>query len=377
MAAKTLAIFASLAAVNAEMGTLEANCGPLFEDFKVKFGKNYKTEEEHITRKSVFCTQMKKADGLNKINPGVFGITKFSDQTEEEFSVLLGRKNKATEPKHTNVRMPKKVKTPAYVNWAEETGIVTPVKNQGQCGTCWAFSAAETIESAWAMAGNSPWEFSIQQIASCVTTCYGCGGGDTPDAYDYIMNSTATVGLSSAWSMPYVQSMTKSCSGTRCTESCSDLDVADIAADVFYAGPYAQISSYEYATPPCTGQCKSQDLQTLMDNVAISGPASVCVNAANWNAYTGGIMSSAACGGYAYRNLDHCVQLTGFNNEDPSAPYFIVRNSWATNWGEDGYIYLDASDNTCGVADEATFVTISNSQVGAVPRVLKALEGQL
>ena len=99
----------------------------------------------------------------------------------------------------------------------------------------------------------------------------------------------------------------------------------------------------------------------LAANLAVYGPASVCVNAANWGTYTGGVMTSDSCGGYAYSDLDHCVQLTGYNNQG-SEPYWIVRNSWATNWGENGYIYLAYDDNTCGIADEATFVTISNDQ---------------
>jgi C1A family cysteine protease len=73
-------------------------------------------------------------------------------------------------------------------------GKVTTVKNQGQCGSCWAFSAAEQVESAWAMAGNALWEFSPQQIASCTKNCFGCGGGDTPAAYNYI---NSTIGLGS------------------------------------------------------------------------------------------------------------------------------------------------------------------------------------
>lgn len=70
---------------------------------------------------------------------------------------------------------------------------MTPVKNQGQCGSCWAFSAAETVESQWAMNGNSVWEFSPQQIASCTTGVRGCGGGDTVAAYEYIMGLPAGV----------------------------------------------------------------------------------------------------------------------------------------------------------------------------------------
>lgn len=78
-------------------------------------------------------------------------------------------------------------------------------------------------------------------------------------------------------------------------------------------GPYATVTGYDYATPPCTGACAAQDLETLAENVLEYGPASICVNAASWNDYTGGILTAAACGGFAYSDLDHCVQLTGLN----------------------------------------------------------------
>ena len=82
-------------------------------------------------------------------------------------------------------------------------------------------------------------------------------------------------------------------------------------------------------------------------------PLSVCVNAANWNDYTGGVMTSKACGPMGAMYQDHCVMATGFNVTAPT-PYWIVRNSWASTWGEEGYIYLEMAKNTCGLADDAT-----------------------
>merc|ERR1712110_694582 len=82
-------------------------------------------------------------------------------------------------------------------------------------------------------------------------------------------------------------------------------------------------------------------------------PVSVCVNAGAWNAYTGGVMTSAACGSMGADYQDHCVMATGFNTT-ASTPYWIVRNSWSSQWGEEGYIYLEMAENTCGLADDAT-----------------------
>merc|ERR1711904_470416 len=82
-------------------------------------------------------------------------------------------------------------------------------------------------------------------------------------------------------------------------------------------------------------------------------PLSVCVNAGVWNDYTGGVMTANACGSMGADSQDHCVMATGFNTTAPT-PYWIVRNSWASTWGESGYIYLEMAQNTCGLADDAT-----------------------
>jgi len=335
----------------------EENSASLFNDFKVKFGRKYSSVDEENKRFAIFTESMKRVDAKNIANGHAsFGVTKFSDKTFEEFSVLLGRKGHGKASTNVNVRKPKKmgVSSSSAVDWADY-GKVTPVKNQGQCGSCWAFSAAEQVESAWAMAGNALWEFSPQQIASCTPGCLGCGGGDTTAAYDYI---NSTVGLGSAWFAPYIQSMYTACNGPRCTESCSSIPVSVLPTEVSLTGPYATVTGYDYATPPCTGPCTTQDLDTLSANVLEYGPVSVCVNAASWNDYTGGILTAAACGGMAYNDLDHCVQLTGLN---ATAGYWLVKNSWATNWGIDGYLHLEYGANTCGLADEATFVNLGNA----------------
>lgn len=332
----------------------------------MKFRKVYSSEAEELKRRDIFFESMKRVDEKNAINghPS-FGVTKFSDLTEEEFtSTFLTRKNNGYQPKDIKVRDPNETRkrkslaadTPKDINW-KEYGKVTPVKNQGQCGSCWAFSATEAVEAAWSMEGNALWEFSPQQIASCVDDCNGCGGGDTIYAYEYLMNGS--VPLASAWYAPYTQSMYESCNGKRCTESCTDLNVEGIKVHSSQGGPYALVSGYEYATPPCYGTCEKQDMSLLAENVATSGPASICVNAASWNDYVGGVLTQAACGKYSYLSVDHCVALTGYNTS-ASTPYWIVKNSWATDWGEDGYVYLEYPLNTCALGDEATFVTLGN-----------------
>jgi hypothetical protein len=170
-----------------------------------------------------------------------------------------------------------------------------------------------------------------------------------------------TWGVASGAMDPYRQSMYESCVGPLCTEECTvkgqGTNITDMYKYESLTGYYVGISDFTYATPACTDTCADQNLATLNTNVAATGPASICVNAGAWNDYVGGVMTTAACGGYAYDDLDHCVQLTGFDLT-ATQPYYIVRNSWATNWGNDGYIYLSSAGNTCGLADEATFVDV-------------------
>ena len=147
----------------------------------------------------------------------------------------------------------------------------------------------------------------------------------------------------------------------RCTEACSDLSVNTALTQQNLAGVYATISAFNYAIPTCTDACANQNLAGLANYVAASGTAAICVNAGNWNSYTGGVMTVSECGGYAASDLDHCVHLVGYNST-ASSPYWIVKNSWSTDWGESGYIYLQFDANTCGLANEAMYVTIQNGQ---------------
>merc|ERR1711904_674855 len=133
------------------------------------------------------------------------------------------------------------------------------------------------------------------------------------------------------------------------------------------SGSYAQVSGYSYAVKPCTqGACAHQDLKGLAAALE-NTPLSVCVNAGGWNDYTGGVLTSAACGSMAADAQDHCVMAVGFNST-ATTPYWIVRNSWATTWGEQGYIYLEMAKNTCGLADDATIpdVTVDLSEQEAL-----------
>merc|ERR1719235_2321110 len=145
------------------------------------------------------------------------------------------------------------------------------------------------------------------------------------------------------------------------------------------SGSYAQVSGYSYAVKPCTeGACTDQDLNKLAAALETT-PISVCVNAGTWNDYTGGVLTSRACGSMAADEQDHCVMAVGFNTTAPT-PYWIVRNSWASTWGEEGYIYLEMAKNTCGLADDATIphvkLDLSDEQAAKAATLREAMYQQ-
>ena len=370
---KVFCLIAVLATVSA---SFHLACHDHFEAFKEKHRVTYEDDAEHLKRRDIFCARMKEVDDLNAKAPGknVFGVTKFSDRTFEEFSVLLGRKGRATPVSEEKLKQTRPLTgkkhhklsatTSGTVDWTA-SGMTTPVKNQGQCGSCWAHSVTEQIESEFMLAGNAPWPFSVQQVTSCVKKCFGCGGGDTPAGYEYIMSLPKGQGLGSDSFAPYVQSMTEQCLGKRCTEDCDNIDLKTLETKSSLTGYYATVDDYSYAVEGCTDGCASQNMTGLAAAIAEHGPASICVNAANWASYAGNgaVMTVDQCGGFGYDDLDHCVQLTGYN-ADADTPYWMVRNSWSTDWGNDGYIYLEFSDNAnpCGIADEATFVQLGSTK---------------
>jgi len=268
---------------------------------------------------------LKRIEEKNTIRGAQYGVTKFSDMTPEEFkkTILMSNPIHPRNPTAEEILPTKVNAVPNFLDWREK-GAVTPVKNQEQCGSCWAFSTVENIESMWILAGkgtNETVDLSPQQVVDCDDSDMGCEGGDPPTAFEYIISAG---GLDSESSYPYIGE----------DENCQ-FKSNDVAA---------KITSWQYAT---TWYSET----TLQQNLVGWGPLSICVDAESWQDYTKGVMTWEEC---AWVNiLDHCVQLVGYNSTAAS-PYWIVRNSWGTDWGVNGYIYLQMWEDTCGISHEAT-----------------------
>eukprot|EP00931_Biecheleriopsis_adriatica_P005729 TRINITY_DN107207_c0_g1_i1.p1 TRINITY_DN107207_c0_g1~~TRINITY_DN107207_c0_g1_i1.p1 ORF type:complete len:395 (+),score=100.80 TRINITY_DN107207_c0_g1_i1:81-1265(+) len=339
-------------AASAEVNAKALN-DPEWERFKKQYKKSYASAEEEAERYSLFLATKERVEALNVVNgEPVFGITWMADRHDEEKYKKGLKKPQGFVPTAPVKRFaaPRGAKS---VDW-RLTEAVTPIKNQGQCGSCWAFSATEAIESQLILASGGKYDMALspQQIASCSPAtgqygCQGCNGGFTEGAYEYLKT---VPGLANSFYIPYEQSLTETTPTMPCpTQKVQQLD----GALEQLQGGYAAVTGYHYAVEPCTqGACTNQNLKGLAAALEES-PISVCVNAGVWNDYTGGVLTAEACGPMGAAYQDHCVMAVGFNSTAPK-PYWIVRNSWASTWGEGGYIYLEMAKNTCGLADDAT-----------------------
>jgi len=301
-----------------------------FEVFKQEYGRNYYDLAEEDRRFENYCNTIKKNVLLRQQYPTAeWGITQFADWTQEEFeSILTYRRPTVDESTNTTAQSVNSGTPPSSYSWLSYSKkVVTGVYNQGQCGSCWAFSATENIESMWALAGKTLTELSMQQITSCDSYDDGCGGGNPPTAYKYVMQAG---GLDSYSSYPY-----------------DDGTGAKLPCKFNKNNIVAKISGWNYVS-----QSASQE-SNIVTKLYQNGPVSVCVDASNWSSYKSGIYPASACG----KSLDHCVEAEGYNTGS-STPYWLIRNSWGTSWGQSGYMDLQYGKDACGVAQEATQVTI-------------------
>lgn len=300
-----------------------------FIAYKAKYELIFNNQEEDAYRFQVFKTNMQKAADLNEKSAGkaTFGESKFAHLTKDEFKKThlgykpteKGRKLLKSFHKKKHDKVIKK-----SVDWRETSNCVSPVKDQGQCGSCWAFSATEATETGYCLNTGSMLVLAPQQITSCDNTDLGCGGGDTPSAYEYIREAG---GLEEEKDYPYQSGVTERTG--RCHADSSKFEVKVGETSVIATG--------------------ASDEGSMLTEIQTS-PMSICVDAESWQLYLYGVVDRSTCG----VELDHCVHLVGYKGGADN--YWIVKNSWAAGWGEEGYIYVRQGENACGVAMEATTV---------------------
>lgn len=250
----------------------------------------------------------------------------FAAMSQEEYATVLGfKKADWGAVPHLGQHVASEV-TANSVDWTTK-GAVNPVKNQGQCGSCWAFSTIGAVESAWEIAGNDLTSMSEQQLVDCDKVDSGCQGGLMDNGFTYLeKNPTCTES-----SYPY-----KGADGS-CQQSSCDTAI-----------PKGSVTGYHDVAS-----------ETALVSAVEQQPVSVAIEAdqQGFQLYESGVFSGT-CG----TQLDHGVIAVGYGTDSGTA-YWKVRNSWGASWGDAGYIRMARGVNQCGIAESASYPTVSGASV--------------
>jgi cathepsin L len=296
--------------------------GYSFEEYVVDFGKYYNTWDERRTHETTFYFNLHEIIRHNADQTQTYkkGVNQFTDMSEEEVERFFGynmaeaienKKNRKSMPALDLNSMVPVDQLPESVDWRTK-GIITPVKNQGACGSCWAFGAVACIESNVIQNTGKTVILSTQNVVSCSKNPQhcggtgGCGGSTAELAFDTVKQT----GIAAEKDYPYVAQ----------TGTCKETVPKTAKIDGFV-------------------QLPENNYTALMNAIASVGPLAVNVAANSWSSYRSGIFTG--CPSFTSNIvINHVVQLVGYG-VDNGRPYWLIRNSWGSSWGEQGYMRLD------------------------------------
>lgn len=324
------------------VGSSLANPVSHWQLWKAEHGKTYPAGEE-FTRMSIFFENKDRIDAHNELFEAgkvsfSLKLNHFADMTEEEFREM-NKRNGPPLNLGDSVYVPSTRDIPTEVDW-RKSDYVTPIKNQGQCGSCWAFSTTGSMEGQMKNATGELVSLSEQQLVDCSRKFgnMGCSGGLMDNAFKYIEK----FGLETEEAYPYTGRDGK------CTydEKKVHVKAADIKGFV---------------------DVHSGDEHALVNAIAEVGPISVAIDASHFSFqfYHSGVYNSWLC---SSTRLDHGVLAVGYGVYDYrhiKEPYYLVKNSWGEGWGLEGYIMMSRfKNNQCGIATSASYPVLSvNSTV--------------
>jgi len=332
MSLRLCVLLLGLVALSSSLRT-KSDLKVMFDKFMVDFEKTYSSDEELSKRFHIFSSNVLSMNIHNNLRTSTWkkGINQFSDLTEEEFKKihLNGYVNMLKSGGVVGRSSNQKIDTsalPESVDWREK-GAITEPKNQGYCGSCWAFATVEQVESYVQINTGELKDLSHQHVTSCTPNTLHCGGtggcyGSIPQlGYSYIQ----LFGLATEEDYPYV-------SGTSGSSGSCDYDPKDTPS-------YATIRGFE--------SLPRNDQDTIMDHLANKGPLAIAVDASLWSSYSGGVFDS--CRFDKNIVLNHAVQMVGYGTDPKEGDFWIIRNSWGKRWGEGGFMRLKRTKEVeCG-----------------------------
>lgn len=298
-----------------------------FAEFITKYNKKYDADE-FLDRYNVYKTNAKLIEDHNSGEEGyTMGMNEFGDLTFEEFRAkytgFLGERTEFGRSQNLHEVIPGETFDDS-LDWSSK-GAVTPVKNQGQCGSCWAFSTTGGIEGAVQVATGKLTSLSEQQLVDCAGSegNQGCNGGLMDYGFEYVIKN-------------------------------GGLDTED---DYSYTAKNGQCNKQKAkkTNSPIKGyKDVAKGSETDLMSALKLNPVSIAIEAdqSGFQFYSGGVFSGN-CG----TRLDHGVLLVGYGT-DSGKDYWKVKNSWGASWGEEGYIRLVRGKNQCGLANSASYPTV-------------------
>jgi C1A family cysteine protease len=309
-----------------------------FDAWKLQNHKTYATE---AAEKAALLAFEGNDNIINAHNAGnssyTLGHNEFSDLTWDQFHSMYISELTLNKPRQNRQQVHLKgIGKPLddAVDWVAK-GAVTPVKNQGHCGSCWAFSTTGAIEGAFQIAGNTLTSLSEEDLVQCDTNGdHGCSGGLMDQAFEWVSKN----GIAAEDAYPYT-------SGGGVTGTC---DTAKRDAPVVTVSGHKDVAQ--------------EDEDALKSAVSMQ-PVSIAIEAdkSAFQLYSGGVLDNAACG----TKLDHGVLVVGYGT-DSGVDYWKVKNSWGATWGESGYIRMVRGKNQCGLAMQPSYPT-GASKAGPSP----------